>query len=72
MANRINLNATSYHGADAFDKYMENYNATMQSKDKADRIAGNVAADALCQAPRNADRYVCEAIQCFPKEVSCP
>ena len=32
------------YGADAFDKYMENYNATMQSKDKADRIAGNVAA----------------------------
>ena len=25
-------------------QYMENYNATMQSKDKADRIAGNVAA----------------------------
>lgn len=28
------------YGADAFDKYMGNYNATMQSKDKADRIAG--------------------------------
>ena len=30
------------YGADAFDKYMENNNATMQSKDKADRIAGKV------------------------------
>ncbi len=28
------------YGADAFDKYMENHNAMMQSKDKADRIAG--------------------------------
>lgn len=28
------------YGADAFDKYMGNYNVTMQSKDKADRIAG--------------------------------
>lgn len=30
------------YGADAFDKYIENHNATMQSKDKADRIAGKV------------------------------
>ena len=30
------------YGAEAFDKYMENHNATMQSKDKADRIAGKV------------------------------